>query len=128
MIRPEDSIFREGYDGLLRLIKYDLPSNPPNSGYLLYNDVQLSQLLNAAGIVFSIAGLLSMVVAADAVVGLSAELYNLVGGSITGVQPYNTYVDIFWCPPSIIPYNSYPAFGVRGYNMPLYLEVDYYYK
>ena len=128
MIRPEDSIFREGYDGLLRLIKYDLPSNPPNSGYLLYNDVQLSQLLNAAGIVFAIAGVLSISVTADAVVGLSAELYNFVGGSITGVQPYNTYVDIFWCPPSIIPYNSYPALGVRGYNMPLYLEVDYYYK
>ena len=128
MIRPKDSVFHEVCDGLLRLIKYDLPSNPPNSSYLLYNDVQLSQLLNAAGIVFAIAGLLSGLATADGIVGLAAELYNYFGGSISGVQPYNTYVDIFWCPPSIIPYNSYPAWGIRGYNMPLYLEVDYYYK
>lgn len=112
----------------LILRKYDLPTNPPMLSYQVYNDAQLSDLLSVTSLVLIIAGSISGVGGAATLVSAAIELFNLFGSSITGVETYNIYVDIFACPPSPLPYYSLPAYGVRGCNGVVYMEVDYYYK
>jgi len=114
------------YVGSEDIYRYDLPSAPPRLSYLMHDNVKLSNLVTAAGVV----ALFGTAVTTFITGGANA-LWAAYFDNISNVSQGDVYVDIYGMT-SFLYYT--PPRGVWGiaFQIPAafgcYFEVDYYYK
>ncbi|WNY27638.1 hypothetical protein [Methanolapillus ohkumae] len=114
--------------------KYDLPTKAPSGSIKIYNDASLYYLLAGTSLAVSVAasaaatGGTATGITATVVLWIAELLFDEFMYRLVGVSTRDVYIDFFFTIYPRIGYNSSPAWGFAHPTVPLYGEIDYYYK